>query len=270
MREFTDRTAPHQLAFSAFGMQIRICTNAPQLLPEIEALIPPGWQRRPRSSAQQRLGLLDEGDDWFSIYRNDGACVHDAAGRAYAFLRLDEIIETQVALEATDFVFIHAGVVATGGLALLLPGVSFAGKTTLVRSLVEAGAIYYSDEFAVLDATGHVHPYARPLEYRPPDGGPSVDYRADELGGVAGDQPVPVGLVVATRYRPETQWDPRPLSRAQAALTLLRNALPAQERPDQTIRHIRRVLESATVLHGERGEADEIAGQLLDALRAAA
>ena len=62
MREFTDRTAPHQLAFSAFGMQIRICTNAAQLLPEIEALIPPGWQRRPRSSAQQRLGLLDEDD----------------------------------------------------------------------------------------------------------------------------------------------------------------------------------------------------------------
>jgi hypothetical protein len=148
-----------------------------------------------------------------------------------------------------------------------MPGRTFAGKTTLVRSLVEAGAVYYSDEFAVLDETGRVHPYARPLSYRPPDGGPSVDYRVDETGGAVGDQPLPVGLVIFAKYRPGAEFDPQPLSPGAGALTLLEHAVPAQNRPDQTIRHISRAVAGATVLHGERGEADEVAPRLLDELR---
>jgi hypothetical protein len=273
MQEFTERVAPHQLAFDAYGAQMRICTNDPDLLPRVESIMPPGWHRRPRSSAQQRLGLLDEGDDWYSIYRHDGACIHDAPGREYALMQLDSQIQSHVALEAPEFIFIHAGVVADDRSALLLPGLSFAGKTTLVRSLIEAGALYYSDEFAVLDAMGHVHPYAKPLSFRPPDPPPegdTVEYRVDQLGGVAGEEPLPVGLVVAARYRPGARWDPEPLSHGAGALSLLENAVAGQDRPDQAIRHISRAIQGATVLRGERGEADEIAGQLLEALRAAA
>jgi hypothetical protein len=232
-------------------------------------MIPPGWRRRPRSSAQQRLGLLDEGNDWYSIYRYDGACIHDAPGREYALVMLDAQIQSHVAVEAPEFIFVHAGVVADGGRAIVMPGRSFAGKTTLVRSLVEAGAMYYSDEFAVLDEAGRVHPYAKLLSFRPPKGA-AVEYHVDELGGVAGEQPLRIGLVVAALYRPGAQWDPRPLSSGAGALALLENAVPAQERPEQTIRHISRAMAGAAVLQGERGEADETAGMLLDTLRAAA
>jgi hypothetical protein len=269
MQEFNDRAAPHQIAFDAFGIQMRICTNAPELLPRVESMIPPGWRRRPRASAQQRLGLLDEGDDSYSIYRHDGVCIHDAPGREYALMMLDAQIQGHVALEAPEFVFIHAGAVADGQRAIVMPGRSFAGKTTLVRSLVESGAVYYSDEFAVLDEMGHVHPYAKPLSFRPPDGVP-VDYQVHQLGGVAGEDPVPVGLVVAAHFRPGAQWDPHPLSPGAGALTLLEHAVPAQERPEQTIRHISRAIADATILRGDRGEADETARQLLDALRAVA
>jgi len=269
MQEFSDRAAPHQLAFEAFGVQLRICTNAPELLPRIESLIPPGSRRRPRSSAQQLLGVLDEGDDWYSIYRNDGVCFHDAPGREYALLTLGGQIQSHFALKAPKFIFLHAGVVADGNRAIVMPGRSFAGKTTLVRSLVEGGAVYYSDEFAVLDEAGHVHPYARPLSFRPPEG-PPIDYWVDQLGGVAGEESLPVGLVVLARYRPGAEWNPRPLSSGAGALALFEHALPAQERPDEALRHISRAIAGVAVLEGERGEADEIAGQLLDALRAAA
>jgi hypothetical protein len=248
---------------------MRICTNTADLLSRVESMIPLGWRRRPRNSAQQRLGLLDEGDDWYSVYRYDGVCIHDAPGREYALILLDGQIHGHVALESPEFIFIHAGVVADGGRAIVIPGRSFSGKTTLVRSLVEAGAVYYSDEFAVLDAAGCVHPYAKPLSYRPPDGGMPVDYRADQLGGVAGDEALPIGVVAAARYRPGAQWDPRPLSTGAGALAVLENAVPAQERPEQTIRHISRALVGATLLDGDRGEADETASLLLDALRAA-
>jgi hypothetical protein len=269
MQDFNDTAAPHHIAFEAFGIHMRVCTNDPDLLPRVELMIPPGWRRRPRASAQQRLGLLHEGDDWYSVYRYDGMCIHDAPGREYALMILDSQIQGHVALEAREFIFIHAGVVAVGDRAIVMPGRSFAGKTTLVRSLVEAGAVYYSDEFAVLSETGHVHPYAKRLSFRPPEGMP-VEYRVDELGGVAGEHPIPIGLVVAARFRPGGHWDPQPLSTGAGALALLENAVPAQDRPEQTIRHISRAIAGATVLQGERGEADETAGILLEALRATA
>jgi hypothetical protein len=37
------------------------------------------------------------------------------------------------------------------------------GKTILVRTLLAQGAGYMSDEYAVINPTGRVHPYARPL-----------------------------------------------------------------------------------------------------------
>lgn len=269
MQEFNDKTAPHQLSLDAFGVQMRICTNSPELLQRIEPMIPRGWQRRTRTSGQQRLGLLDEGNDLYSMYRDDGICIHDGPGLEYALLMLDEQIHGHVALDAPEFIFLHAGVVADGHRAILIPGGSFSGKSTLVRALVETGAVYYSDEFAVLDSEGLVHAYGNRLSHRDPYG-PPVVYHPEELGGVGGDRPVPVGLVVATRYRPNAKWDPERLSAGAAALALFEHAIPAQERPEQTLRYITNAISGATVLQGERGEANELAEVLLDALRAAA
>ena len=56
----------------------------------------------------------------------------------------------------------HAGAVAWRDRGIVIPGRSHSGKTTLVRALVEA-ARYYSDEFAVLDPQGRLHPYPLPL-----------------------------------------------------------------------------------------------------------
>ena len=67
----------------------------------------------------------------------------------------------------------------------MLPAPSFGGKTTLVAALVRAGAIYYSDEFAVLDEQGFVHPYAKPLSIRGADNW-QVNHSVASLGGVVG------------------------------------------------------------------------------------
>ena len=47
----------------------------------------------------------------------------------------------------------------------------------------------------MLDDVGRVHPYARPLSFRPPEGRP-VDLRAEELGGAVGTEPLPVRMIV--------------------------------------------------------------------------
>ena len=169
MQEFSDKTAPHQIPFEAFGLEMRFCTNSPELLERVQPMLPPGWRRRPRSAKQTRLGLLEEDDDIYSIY-HDATCTHDAPGREYALMMLETQLSTTSPRESPDFVAVHAGVVADGDRAIVMPGMSFSGKTTLVRALVEAGAVYYSDEYAMLDEAGRVHPYARQLSFRPPTG----------------------------------------------------------------------------------------------------
>ena len=63
-------------------------------------------------------------------------------------------------------VFLHAGAVAWNGLGIVIPGGTMSGKTSLVRELLQAGALYYSDEYAVLDDLGRLHPYPQPLGVR--------------------------------------------------------------------------------------------------------
>src|SRR4051794_25117219 len=75
-------------------------------------------------------------------------------------------IELMAAAHSPTYVAIHAGVVQTDHGAILLPGRSHAGKTTLTASLVDAGAVYFSDEYALLDRKGMVYAYPRPLRMR--------------------------------------------------------------------------------------------------------
>src|SRR5690349_17688934 len=123
MQEFSEKNAPYQISFEAYGIGMRICTNTPELLERIEPMVPPGWVRRPRTSNQFVLGLLEEDDDNYSIYTNAASihretiCVHDAPGREYALMMLETHIQTHVAVEAPKFVFVHAGAVADGGRA---------------------------------------------------------------------------------------------------------------------------------------------------------
>jgi hypothetical protein len=269
MLTFDDKTAPYQIAFEAYGTELRICTNSPELLADVEEMLPASWGRRPRSSKQHRLGLLDESNGFYSIYRPDDACIHDAPGREYALTMLESQIQGHIALNATEFVFVHAGVVAADGRAIVIPGYSFSGKTTLVRALVGAGAVYYSDEFAALDETGRVLPYSKRLTVRRPNEG-ADDYTVEQLGGVAGVEPVRMGLVVATQFRPGSRWLPRRLSPGAGALAMLEHAVPAQDRPEQTLRVLKKAVDGAVILEGERGEADELAGTLLETLHAAA
>ncbi|HWN91729.1 MAG TPA: hypothetical protein VNQ15_09965, partial [Verrucomicrobiae bacterium] len=148
--------------------------------------------------------------------------------------------------------------------AIVIPGCSFSGKSLLVKALVKAGASYYSDEFAVLDERGRVHPYPIPLAIRPDrDGAPPMKYRAEELGGVTGVCPLPLGLVLITRYVSGTRFRPRPLSAGRAVLELLAHTLPARRRPGRVLDALTQAVAQASVLRGTRGEAEETARQIL-------
>jgi hypothetical protein len=163
---------------------------------------------------------------------------------------------------ARNRVFVHAGVVGWKGRAIMLPAKTYSGKSTLVAALLRAGATYYSDEFAVLDGRGYVHPYPRRLAIRQPQG-PARRYTAEELGSRPGTEPLPVGLIALTKYQPGTDWRPRPVTPGQATLEVLTSTIPALRDPETALTTLHRITPTARCLKSSRGEADEMAERLL-------
>lgn len=171
-----------------------------------------------------------------------------------------------VANHAPDRVFLHAGVVGWQGCALVLPGSSFAGKTTLVAELVRAGATYYSDEYAVIDEQGRVHPYARDLQMREDGRAEQRSVAVGLLNGTAGTVPLRVSHVIFTEFVEGGQWDARSMSPGMAVLEMLRHAIPVQRTPARVMATLATIMETAKALSTERGEARDAAQLLLDAM----
>jgi hypothetical protein len=179
---------------------------------------------------------------------------------------LESISRFHVALYAPRRVFVHAGVVGWHDEAIVIPGMSFTGKSCLVDALVRAGATYYSDEFAVFDDRGYVHPYAKPITLRGKQDATDRKYRVESIGGRSGTRPIPVGLIVVSRYAPGAHWHPHLVSPGQAALALLANTVCIRHRPEIALPVLRRAVEGAAAQSGRRGEAEQIAESLLSYL----
>jgi len=165
-----------------------------------------------------------------------------------------------VALRAQHRVFIHAGVVAFGDQAILIPGRTLTGKTTLVAELLRTGATYYSDEYAVLDEAGWVHPFAKALSIRTTLDQPQTLVDVATLGVPSGTVPLRIRAVLSTRYVSGASWRPEPLSAGHAALCLLDNAVAARSRFAEVCRAISAALDGRLrASQGARGEAREVA-----------
>jgi hypothetical protein len=164
-----------------------------------------------------------------------------------------------VGFHTPDLVFVHAGAVAYRDWAIVLPAPSFAGKSHLVRALVGAGAEFYSDEYAIFDRSGRVIQYREPLIARGPAGREETDILA-----AGPDRPIPVGLVVVTSYREGTTWAPRKVSVSDAIVAAMEHASRARPRAAEVMATLRLAFKEATVLVGERGDAEQTAADLLE------
>jgi hypothetical protein len=240
------------------------------VLEQIYALLPPGWRPATKPTVRRLYSVVVGGPTGRAGVRRFNI-LYSGAARLVRAHDLDEVLrhlelnlELYIGDHARRRTFVHAGVVGWNGQAIVIPGRSFSGKSSLVKALVKAGADYYSDEFAVLDERGRVHPYPIPLAIRPArDGDRPVKYRVEELGGVAGACPLPVGLVLITRYVGGARFRPRPLSAGRAVLELLTHTLPARRRPERVLDTLTQAVAQASVLRGTRGEAEETARQIL-------
>jgi hypothetical protein len=254
-------TGDHEIAFDAYGVRLAVGASRSELLDRVHLLLPPGSTPCSSSTVEHRFVITAEETGTYGVAR-DGKALTQGVDLEFALTLLDSQLRLYVGLMAPEAIFVHAGVVAHHGTTIVMPATSFAGKTTLVAALVRAGAIYYSDEFAVVDEQGLVHPYAKSLSLRVGDER-QTDYPIDTLGGVSGEEPLPLGAIVVTSFRPDAAWEPRRLSAGEGAMALLANAVPARERPAQVLRALSRAADGAVVIESDRGEADAIAPLLL-------
>jgi hypothetical protein len=183
--------------------------------------------------------------------------------------RTDELVhqlrshlELAVATHAPRRIFVHSGVVGDrSGRAILLPGRSFSGKSRLVNVLVRSGFRYYSDEYAVLDRAGFVHPWTRHLALR--DDRQSKAMILYEGLDPVGLNPIPVGLVLSTSFVRGAAFRPRALTSGEVMVALLANTVAVRLRPADALEVVRRVAVTATGLGGDRGEAEDVVARLL-------
>jgi hypothetical protein len=255
-----------KISCSAFGVRVDVTVPA-RLHTQARALLPPNAEIVHSGDPGVSVSI-DDGDGQLAVIA-DRTLVGTTQDEELALGMLDAQIRAQIALLAPDHVFVHAGVVAVGDRAVVLPGSTFAGKTTLTRALVEAGATYYSDEFAVIDAAGLVHPYPKPLSIRLADGtGRTTETLAHSLGGATGETPVPIGLIAVTTYRPGARLQPEPLNAGAALLALLGHTIPARTRPKQSLAALKAAVQGAAAWKSDRGEAQATAREILNQLSA--
>jgi hypothetical protein len=253
------------ISILTYGVRVGVRVNKPGILEKVIPFFPPGWKPTSSRIVDRMYSIIAGGEAakrnlrFFNLVYANANRIARTPELAQAIDAFESDLQLYVAEIAPRRVFVHAGVVGWRGQAIVIPGRSFSGKSTLTAELVKAGMTYYSDEYAVLDAKGRVHHYARPLSIR--ENGhleKPKKYKVEVFGGRPGAKPLPVGLVVVSKYKPGARWRPRQLSAGEGALALLANTVSARREPQTTLATLQKVVSRAPVLKGQRGEAQQI------------
>lgn len=262
-----DTASVRPFRFESYGVQIEIVSNEQEMVDEAAEVA--------RVSLLHNIREIKAGGPVhrFQVNRTKGGnhrLIKDdqeiASGRSRKkfFKFFDSIVRITIGEFAADKVFVHAGVVGWRGKAIVLPAESYQGKTTLVSELVRNGAEYYSDDFAIFDQEGLVHPFSRRMSMR------TADYKVyeltvAELGGTYGELPIPVGMVLFTGYVPgRKRWQPKMLTAGQGVLELIPYVLSMRHKPDFSMNVLNNLVSRAIIASSPRGNADKFAKTLLN------
>ena len=258
------------IAFRSYGLRVGVRVSDPSVMENLIDRLPPGWKGAASPVVDHLFSLIVGGQNPASKIQRFSLLYYDALqlARTKDLELVLKTFESELQLLVAEFArrrtFVHAGVVGWKNQAVVIPGLSLTGKTTLVSKLVQAGAKYYSDEYAVFDERGRVHPFPRLLGIRRPNEFETSRVDVASLGGVPGTRPLPVRLVISTKYRAGARWRPRQLTRGRGVLELLANTVSARSQTRLAFKTLPRAIQGAEVLKGVRGEADEIIETILE------
>lgn len=240
------------VGISCLGSAVAVEVPNRECLRELIPLLPPGW--RP-ISVEHAIG---EPVRWQSPMTaettNENIAVYLAGQLEYA-----------IAERSETYIFLHAGVVVVGDQAIILPGESHAGKSTLVAALVKQGAAYFSDEYAVISSSGAVLPFPRKIALRNdlyyPIGRTDLSHAVPEPDTVTSG--CRAALIVFAKYAPDGICQFELLDRTSALIELCQNTVGFRIRPDMSFAYLDRLLDLPRTYKGQRGDADSAARYIL-------
>ena len=254
--------------FVAHGVRVGVRVQR-GALPKLDGRLPPGTERRKVRSVDRLYSIVGgrhlarRGVRPFTLLYGDSDLLARTVDRDEILTALTDDLQLRVAELTPRRIFVHAGVVGWRGRAIVLPGASFSGKSTLVAAMVRRGATYYSDEYALFDERGRVWPFARPLSLRTRNGESTRRFQPHTLGRV-GAAPLSVGVVWLTKFSPGKQKQPESLTPGRAVLKTLAHTLTARHRPQAALAALSAAMQGATLLAGARGSAAEAADWLME------
>lgn len=180
---------------------------------------------------------------------------------------------------------LHAAAAERDGAAILIPGPSGAGKTTLVARLLQSGLRYLADEVVAVESTSLVVlPYPKPLSVESGafrslgdvDGvEPASDTFRDPatppdsvwLRPLAVGCPSPAALVVAPGYRPGSRTEVEPVRSADALVLLAESSFDLPARGESGLRILAAMAERVPcyrLIFGDLDAAVDMVIELLD------
>jgi hypothetical protein len=247
----------------AFDSFIRVECSDSEILEALDRYIfpPVPRSRFDQSSPDIHLSVEHNSGEFRVLLNHELAAsvktLHDAALAAVKALD-DAVIHRMKTFRA-----VHAGAVLIEGKALLLPGSTHAGKSSLVAELLRRGASHFSDEYALIDNEGLIHSYPRPLLLR--NGGPLQSLvLPEELNASFAAHPAPIGWILALNYDPGVAWNIHCMSQAEAVMLLLRNTPHQLEHSPEMIDFFLRAAANADCYEGQRGEGAEAATLVIE------
>lgn len=175
-----------------------------------------------------RYRVVEEEDD-------DRSARH-GLDRSEALIHISEAVASRLAGRIFGGIALHAAAVARNGRAVLIPGQSGAGKSSLAAWLFDKGFDYLTDELTVLAADGTVEGLARALILKPDadrivGGLPRIaPLRRTQAGAnliVRPQTGTPTanlpkcGLIVFPSFSPDTPIMVQPITAAQACIRLM-------------------------------------------------
>ncbi|MGI8467817.1 MAG: hypothetical protein ACR2N3_05125 [Pyrinomonadaceae bacterium] len=193
----------------------------------------------------------------FAVYKEDEVLSENSDLKASMDLLASKIRLT-VAEFAKRVIFLHAGVVGFNNRAVIIPGKSFAGKTTLVAEFAKKGCEYFSDEYALIDRRGMAHPFPKTLSLRGiVDDYTQVDFEVEKLGGRRAVKPSPVGCILVAEYRKKSKSRLSEASPGAGLMASIANSISIRQNPKFVIEVLNRAVRQSVVLKAERGEASD-------------
>lgn len=264
------RKAVYRYGFESFGVRIGLESNTEELLSEVvEKLaqtIPEGLYK-PFEGITEHNFLFKKVGNKLHIFK-DGQDFIKTEHKSVMLGHCLSRVRLCIAQFAPNNVFLHSGAVVWDNKAILFPGDSYSGKTSIVAEFIKQGAIYHSDDNAILDERGFNHPFPKTLSIRGIiDEHQQLEVSHKDLGALGGIEPFPVSAVVLTKFEVNAEWKPNVLSPGNGVMALLPHTISIRNNPKFSLQVLNKLTERAIITQSKRGEAENTVKCLLEFLK---